>query len=162
VTGDLVINTLRRMEPRMKNNRSVNRAIPPDWHIIKLDERENWRDDMRAKTTAIYSVYALDKSSRTFLCEATPSYALWWIAYEAEPIEGLSDEEREALYDQIECGTHPDQMVDYMHVSRIETICKAHPERVRKIPMDEDVNPDDDQETVDEIVEGWNSGALSF
>ena len=29
--------------------------IPPDWHIIKIDERQHWRDDLRAKTTAICS-----------------------------------------------------------------------------------------------------------
>jgi hypothetical protein len=150
VTGDLVVvAALRRAMP-----------VLPDWHIVKLDERHHWRDDLRAKTRAIYGVYALDKSSRTFLCEATPSYALWWLAYEAEPVEGMPDDERESLYETVECDTRPDQMVDYMHVRDVEAICREHPDRIRQVTPDD--AGDDDQAMVDEIAEGWNTGAWRF
>lgn len=153
MTGDLVIAALRRTELLM--------PIPPDWHIIKIDERQHWRDDLRAKTTAIYSVYALDRSSRTFICEATPSYALWWIGYDAEPIDGLSDEDQEALFEAVECSAQ-DQAVDYMHVSRVDLLRKERPDCVRKVTVDACDEDDDDRKAVDEIMEGWNTGTWRF
>lgn len=152
MTGDLVVAALRG---------ATAPPATPDWHIVKIDERRHWRDDLRAKTTAIYSVYAIDKSSRTFLCEATPSYALWWLGYDAEPIEGLTDEEYEDLVTTIECDAHPEQMVDYMHARDVEALCEAHPERVRKVTVEE-TDTDNDQKAVDEIMEGWNTGAWRF
>lgn len=139
-----------------------NPEIPANWHIVKVDERDYWRDDLRDKTSAIFTVYAFDKASHTHLCEATPSYALWWIGYEAEPIDGLSDEERESLYEQVECGMHPDQACDYMHARDVDSLCARHPERVKRVSVDEEAQQEDDQVAVDEIMDGWNTGAIRF
>lgn len=138
-----------------------NRDVPPDWHIIKIDERQHWRDDLRAKTKAIYSVFAFDASSHTHLCEATPSYALWWIAYDAEPVDGLSDEDQVALFEAVE-GSAQDQAVDYMHVSRVDLLRKERPDCVRKVTVDACDEDDDDRKAVDEIMEGWNTGTWRF
>lgn len=151
MTGDTVVAALRQ-----KVSMKTDKPIPPDWHLIKIDERRHWRPDIAAKATAIYTVYAFDKSSRTYLCESTPSYALWFIGHDAVPVEGLSDEEREKLDEDVLCAGC-EEPGTYMHVNSIDLLCARHPELVRPVVLDD---PEGDPEN--EIVEGWNTGALMF
>jgi hypothetical protein len=136
--------------------------IEPDWCLIKMDERHHWRDDIQEKTKAIWAVYAFDRNSRTFCCELTPSYELHFIACDEEPIDDISDDDRDELSEDIMRGTHDyfDQAVTYMHVSVVERFIKEKPDRLRQVTLDDDEITGGEE--ADWIGEHWNTGALMY
>jgi len=143
-----------------------NPSIPADWRLIKIDERQHWHEKIAAQTTAIYGVYAYDAATHVHACEATPSYALWFVSNEADPIDSLSDEDREKLHEDVLCAH--DEPCILMHVRDVERLCEQFPDRVRKVALDADDSDNADNadrrdlKVVDEIAEGWGTGALMF
>lgn len=147
--------------------------VKPDWWLVKIDTREHWRDDIREKTTAIYAVYAFDRALHVHIASLTPSYELHAVDYDAVPREDLSDEDQEALLEDMIDGTATDPPVDYMDVSTIERLLREHPELGRRLGAPEDTDEHGGSERIppgagpardlpDEFREGWNTGALRF
>ena len=135
-------------------------TILPDYYMLKLDERQHWHAEIQSQTRAIYGVYAFDRSSHTHLCEYTPSYELRWIATDYEEIEEIAEDEdrREALNEKILSASYDSEPVTYMHVSDVEALIKRLPERVRKV----EIEPDEDTDPFEEIMEGWNTGGFQW
>lgn len=132
-------------------------TIRPDYYLLKLDERQHWHEKIQSQTAAIYGVYAVDRSTHWHLCEYTPSYELRFIATDYEEIDGLTEEQQEALNEQILSAGADSEPVTYMHASGVETLIKRHPERARKVEPDEDAT-----DPFDDLMEGWNTGALMW
>jgi len=147
----------------MKNDPNVK----PDYQIIKLDERQHWHEDVQKQTTAVYGVYAYDKNEHTFLCEMTPSHCLMFLGTDYAEIDGLSEEERNDLNEKILEGSSSSEPVAYMHVRDIERIVEKNPSLSKKADMDFDLDEDLDEHAkwnamFDQLLEGWNTGALMF
>lgn len=148
------------------------KKIEPDWCLIKFDERRHWRDDIQSATKAIWSVYTFDRSSYTYCCELTPSYALFFVANEVDFADELEDDEeaREAVMTLV--GYGESERVAYMHVSDVEQHIEAKPELFRAMTFSqgelaeitEDAEDENDatNKVVDNIAEGWGTGALMF
>lgn len=138
----------------------------PDWWLVKIDERQHWREDIQAKTTAIYGVYAFDRNERTFCCELTPSYCLWFIACDEVPSGEPTEEQREALNELILTGSAQSEPVSYYHVRLIERLMEERPElfkQVGAIDLDDCHTVGDElNKQVDYIAENWGTGALMF
>jgi len=133
--------------------------INPDWGIIKLSEYPYWGKEVQAQTVGAYGVFAFDRTSRTYCCEATPSYCLFRIGTELHPVEGLSEEQNEWLNDcEIESDS-TSEAVCYMHTWDVDEMIEKDPTFFHPVSMkdlDEDVDP------VDDIREGWCTGALTY
>jgi len=147
---------------------NVRRRVPPDWQIVKMDERGFWNEhnaeakEILSKTTALYGVWAFDRNSHIHICSLTPSYELWWLDAVYAEIEGLTDEQREMLDEQHTVAKFNDESVTYMNVSDVDRILKAHPERVKSVPAAYVDGEEKDEKVVNEIVEGWATGSLMF
>ena len=141
-----------------------NDDIKPDWALVKLDERKYWREDIRRATKEIYGVYAFNRNSYTYCCEATPSYELHFIANDYVEINGLTEDQQNDLDEHIVSSRN--DAVIYLHVGFLEDLMKVHPERfknVGKIEIEEDDAPRDQlNDTIDFIAENWGTGALVF
>ena len=133
--------------------------IEPDWGIIKLNEYPYWCEEVQASAEKAYGVFAFDRNSRTYCCEATPSYCLFRIGTDLHPVEGLSEEQREELNDyEIESDSTSEE-VCYMHTWDVDEMIKKDPTVFHPVSMedlDENVDP------VDDIREGWYTGALTY
>ena len=138
----------------------------PDWWLVKLDERKHWREDIQAKTTAIYGVYAFDRSEQTHCCEITPSYCLWFIAQDEVAREDLSEDERSELNEAVLSGGAQTEPVSYYHVRDIERLMKEKPELFKQVgsidPEEFYMIGDECTQSVDYIAENWGTGALMF
>jgi len=138
-----------------------NTEIEPNWNIIKLNERDYWSPDVLEATTANYGVYAFDRNAQTFCCEATPSYCLYRIGTELHAVEGMSEDDREQLNEyEINADAGADDII-YMHVSDVESLIGESPDLLQHVDMDEE-NVADDEDPVDNIREGWCTGALIY
>jgi hypothetical protein len=136
-----------------------NPAIPPDYCLLKLDEREHWHEKIQAQTRTIFGVYAFDRSCHTHLCEATPSYELRFVANDYEEIDGLDEEARERLNETILCADS--EPVTYMHARDVDALIARCPERCR--PVEVDVAIFGTEEAVfDAIMDDWNTGTIFF
>lgn len=138
----------------------------PSYCLIKIDERAFWSADVRSKTVANHGVYAFDRASRTHLCELTPSYCLVFIANDYDEVDGLSDDDREALYETV-CSAFSEEPVTYMHVRTVESIIDRRPDLLRAVDIDFDFDERDTEgeewnATFDQIAEAWSSGAIMY
>lgn len=111
-------------------------------------------------------MYAFDRNERTFCCELTPSYCLMFLAADCVPVDTLSDDEREALYELVIDGSRDTEHVMYMHCRDVDRMLEEHPERMRKVEIDA---PDQDlaeneswNKAYDELCEGWSTGSWNF
>jgi len=141
--------------------------LTPEYHIIKIDERRHWREDIQAKTTAVYGVYAFDRSTHVYLCEMTPSYCLMFLGHDYVEVEGLSEADREELDTKVIDGLLDSEPVTYMHARTVESLIKASPDLVKKagidLVADESLSENDQWNAdFDSLVEGWHTGALRF
>lgn len=132
--------------------------VEADWHLIKLDQRAFWNDELQKQTTKIFTIFAFDRSLHVHCCELTPSYEMWFIAYEAVPVPELSDEAREELYCTVESEFDSD-LVRYFHAADIERL----EGQMKKVDVEIDLDADDVRmKTAEQIMELWNTGSLSF
>lgn len=158
--------------PKRGSRRPVRRNtdIKPEWHLVKLDERQYWNDKIKSMTTEIFGVYAYDKNKHVHLAEITPSYDLTFIAFDYGETPKVADDEdlRNELNEMILEGQVEQEPGTYMHVRTLDGLVAKHPKRDRNIQkLLDDPDPDEserDQErhTLDEIMEGWNSGSFMF
>jgi len=133
--------------------------ISDNWCLIKFDEHHHWYREAQEQTTAVYDVCAFNKNSATYLCESVPSYCLYHIETQLCPIEGLSDEQLKALNTiEMEEDANNDE-VSYMHMSAVDHLIRKNPERFQEVDMSE---LGEDEDPVDNIREGFATGALSF
>lgn len=94
------------------------------WRAIQFECKDEFSltDDEKSKIKSIHDVYIFDESSRTCLCEATPSYLLV-LCYRYLTFNGeLEDEEVERLVDKYEQVEYHEETYTYMHVSRIKAL----------------------------------------
>ena len=142
--------------------------VKPNYCLIKINERGMWYPKIAEQTKAMYGVYAFDRNSHTHLCELTPSYCLVFISTDYEEVDGLSEEQKEKLNEEIIGSMYDCEKVTYMHVSSVEKLIEAHPERLREVTDLLDIDFDDDEEDrtwntiFDNISEGWGTGALMY
>lgn len=147
-----------------------NTEIKPDWHLVKLDEHQHWRADIKRMAPEIYGVYAYDKNKHVHVAEITPSYELTFIAFDyTESPEVAEDEDlRNTLNELILEGQADQELGTYMHVSTLDKIVEKHPKRDRSIQKYLDAPDPDDSEReqekalLDQVMEGWNTGSFMF
>lgn len=92
------------------------------WNLIRFDETRYWSDDIQARATAVWGVYAYTPEERTRCAEITPSYCLHRLGAVEWAREGLSDQEREQLNEDVLEGSAHDEPVTYMHCSRVDAV----------------------------------------
>jgi hypothetical protein len=141
--------------------------MTPEYWLIKLPERGFWSEEIQAKTTEIWGVYAFARNQTTRVCEITTSYCLMHLGAEHSPIEGLSEKEIEKLSEDIAEGASQSEPVTYMHERAVENLLLADPSMAKKVSMEfdiEDCSTDTERWNAefDQLQEGWNTGALSF
>lgn len=90
----------------------------PDFKLFKTDETEYWEDSIRSKVKSIESVYLYDDNRVTHLCEFTPSFECYWLYYSVDFIDGLTDEEKDEIWDEVD-KYPPENYVDYFHCDNI-------------------------------------------
>lgn len=114
----------------MKQSEADAPEIHPDFHLIALDETEDWiLPEYLEYIERIETVYLYDKNSHTYCCEMRPSYCL----YPIEVREVLKPEyqEDEDLRDRINQTIllHANMDVSYYHVadidSQVETLLRS-------------------------------------
>jgi len=159
-------------KPKRGSRKPVRRnpaEIKPDWRLVKLDERQHWRDDIKAMTTEIFGVYAYDKNKHVHVAEITPSYELTFIDFDYGETPKVADDDdlREQLNEMILEGKAEQESGTYMHVRDLDALLKKHPKRGRSIPKLDEPDPDatdreQEQAVLDEIMERWNGGGLYF
>lgn len=101
-----------------------NPDVPPAWHAIKLDETGHYDKEFLEKygVGKIYGVYIADFSSRTYCCEITPSYALYFINSVAEYPDYDDDDKRVEFLDELdECDGYTEPVV-YFHCHTIKAL----------------------------------------
>jgi len=150
----------------------VTTEIKSDWWIVKVDGRSHWSDDVQRQTVAVYDVYAFDANLRVHICSLTPSYELHYLGTDADPVADLSDDAREHLYDVVLDASADNSPVDYMDVSTIERMRRTRSDLFRHVgPPDPDSCEEAarrlgadvyDRDLPEEILDGWNTGALVF
>jgi hypothetical protein len=82
-------------------------------------------------------------------------------------VEGLTDEQLEALNSDVDEGGDSSDPVAYMHVRDVEARIESNPELVKKAGSEFDVDHcETDTERwnaeFDQLREGWHTGSLSF
>jgi len=94
----------------------------PDTCIVKLSERDYWREDVQAMTKRIFGVYALDRRQHFHLCEFCASYELWFIEIQYEETVEVAEDEykRDELRELILAGDRDTEPVSYMHRKDID------------------------------------------
>lgn len=141
--------------------------MSPDYYIIKIPDRYAWSKELQDRTKNIWSVYAFDRNSETNLCEITPSYCLMYLSVDYEPVDDLTEDQLEALHCNMNEGSATSEPVTYMHVRDVEAMIASSPELVRKSSSEFDTAEcETDTERwnaeFDQLLEGWQTGALSF
>jgi hypothetical protein len=98
------------------------RDIPMDWRIVRFDEtayyNEAWLKEH--KVVKCWSFYVYDKNRHVHLCEITPSYELWTVAFDFQCADDASDEDNESAWEAMLEAESGDEDVTYMHVSTID------------------------------------------
>jgi hypothetical protein len=75
------------------NGEKEKRETLPHFYAVKLDETENWRDDIQEKAGKIWGVYFYDKSEITHLASIQGSYYLYWLYNIVENYENFDEDE---------------------------------------------------------------------
>lgn len=141
----------------MTMNKNID--IKPDWNLIKLNERPYWSKEVQEKTVHNYGIYAFDRNLHTFCCEATPSYCLHFMGTELHLVEGMTEEEREQMYDyEVEADANSNPVI-YMSHWDVERLIKESPDLLQHVDM---TDVEEDEDPVDNIREGWVTGALNY
>lgn len=145
--------------------RKRDKSVTPDFHIIKIDERNFWSESVQQRTKEVYGVYAFDRNSYTYCCEATPSYELLFLGTDFVGEENLSEEQKEELDTWV--LTADSEPVTYMHVRSVEQLCEKYPQRTQKANIN--LETDESHTEVeawnavfDQLCEGWSTGSLQF
>jgi len=140
---------------------------PPKFVAVCMDETRFFKDgdemceELRGKVKRIYGVYLYDETVRTVICDAQPRYFLHWVdvAFESEP--GLTDKERDSIYDILRESYTVDDPDTYMHIRDVERV----PEERRKVFMEgNDFEPwwneYDEHKIFDEVLESYNGSPM--
>jgi len=97
----------------------------PDSYVVKIDERDYWLDPVvLGRTKRIYGVYVFDRRQHFHLCSFSASHELHFLGSQWEPVEGLSDEDNEDLWERImlgDCQSEPVTYWDKADVDRMLT-----------------------------------------
>ena len=117
----------------------------PEWHAVKIDESDGCGAEFLKRCGGkCYQIYLIDMSTRTHLCEFTPSYCMIPVELVAETYPE-DDGVREDLYEELrtvfyECCND----VSYMHCHDIEQLPAEDKHDLEiKFPSPEDWSGDD-------------------
>ena len=93
----------------------------PDMWIVKIDEREHWRDQKVLKLTKrIFGVYVFDRRQHTHCCSFSPSYWLTFLGTQWESSRELTDRETDELDMLIQDGNVQCESSNYFDVAGVE------------------------------------------
>ena len=103
----------------------------PDMWIVKIDEREHWRDPViLAQTSRLFGVYVFDRRQVTHCCELSGSYCLTFLGTQWQPLSDLTDQQCEDLADAIREGDCQCDSTNYFSVAAVERMiaqpCRKH------------------------------------
>lgn len=93
----------------------------PEMCIVKIDEREFWCDEVQAKATRIFGVYAFDRRRHVHCCSMTPSYELHFLGTQYEAVE-LDDEAQVRLNQDVleeDAGNEEVRYFDCHYIDRL-------------------------------------------
>ena len=86
----------------------------PDLHVVKIDETEYWLDPVvLGRTKRIVGVYVFDRRQQFHICSFTATHELYFLGSQWEEVEGLSDQERDDLWERITEGDGQSDPVSY-------------------------------------------------
>lgn len=95
----------------------------PDLHVVKIDEREYWIDPVvLGRTERIYGVYVFDRRQHFHLCSFSASHELHFLGSQWEPVDGLSDEDHDELWERIVQGDWQSEPVTYWDRADIDRV----------------------------------------
>jgi hypothetical protein len=134
-------------------------GVQPDYWLVKIDERQYWHGDISGKTAAIHGVYAFNRNLHVHICSLTPTYEMHFVVTDYEEVDGLSEEQRDSLNCTI-LENDRSEPVTYMNVWDIKRLLENNPEAGSRVTDDLDLDPDED--TFDQIHEGWATGSLMY
>jgi len=102
-----------------------------DLRILLIDESCYWTltDDQKSKVERIVSYYLFDDSLDTFICSMTPSIGMCHITTEIWFKDGVTDEERDDIENDLDWRQYQDTFV-YMTRHDVESYPEDHFEKL--------------------------------
>jgi hypothetical protein len=139
--------------------------VKPDWQYVKIDETKHWVEDCNARKFGkkLIATYAFNKNSVTYCCSLTPAYWLLYLGTEAQPDDELTEEQSEAVYNDIiesegasgtDGGYHACSDVDRMNFKPLT--CGIDVDRA-DYSDDEDGDREYERAVEDDIRESFNA-----
>jgi hypothetical protein len=117
----------------------VKELVIPHWKLVGIDEGRHWNlpPEVMAKITKIFGVYLFDAKRHVHCCEFTPSYELYPLGTEVIFVDGVTEQEREDIWEMLRDGDRDCSNVTYMHVHEVDSAIET------KKFMLHDFGPDD-------------------
>jgi hypothetical protein len=108
----------------------------PDLHVVKIEERDHWLDSVvMARTTRIFGVYVFDRRQHFHICSFSASHELHFFGSQWEPVEGLSDEGHDDLWNRIMEGDCQSELISYWDKADTERML-TNPCRIGFLPSE--------------------------
>ena len=90
-----------------------------DWRYHVRDVSQYVSPDLLAACGGVvYAVHVFDATSRTYCCEVTPSYAMFFLRHEPRALPDCEDARESVWALLMECDQDQDE-VSYMHTSQV-------------------------------------------
>ena len=116
------------MTTSSKKAAADGQTIAPDFWIVGINETEYWADDIKDKVDAIVTYYLYDANEITHLASFQGSYYLRPITTEPWIKEGVSEEEREKIFDDVQSNAGNE--ADYFDEHQIDSIPAEHKKHI--------------------------------
>ena len=92
--------------------------VAPDWRYYVRDVTQYIGEPLLTECGGVYAVYAFDAASRTYCCEATPSYAMLFLRHEPRALPDGEDARERIDETLMECDRDADLAI-YVHTSHV-------------------------------------------
>ena len=129
--------------------------VAPDFWIVGIDETQYWADDIKAKVDGIVTFYLYDANEITHLASFSGSYYLYPIVTEPYVKEGLSEEEREQVEQDI--MDNADNKPDYYDESYIDSMPAGHKKQYGDMGLTAESRADGDDNNKSSYDDGIES-----
>lgn len=90
--------------------------------LLKIEETENWCDEVRQRVSRIFGVYVFDDEQSVHCCELTPSYECHFVGSLVQFEEALLDESDHTTIEDILEGDIQTPDIQYFHVRVVDSL----------------------------------------
>jgi len=140
------------------------RKTPPDlkpkFVFLRMEETSFWDKKLleEKRIDRVYSVYLYDENEVTYLCEITPSYALYYCDFCFEMAEGAEDYSEEAYDFLLEGSAGMESDTSYVKCSCVDRMTeKDRSIEGYDVKPYSDMNDEEYADLVDEIIGDYRS-----